>query len=177
MGGLGGCLRERVGSFGWGKVVCCVLEPGFPSYGGIDSGRADCGRIGDILPLGKAKRGKAALKGWFVSSCFFLFSSFFLFVVFFFLFFFFFFFYFLFFGGPCSERERERKKERKKESMVGDEKEREGRGIKNVFFSLLFFLFLEAVCFVDWRERDGGLFVFVKERKKGVGKFGGEGGS
>ena len=60
--------------------------------------------------------------------------------------------------------------------MVWDEKERERRGIKNVSFFLSFFLlFLEAVRFVDWRERDGGFFVFVKETKKGAGKFGGGG--
>lgn len=49
--------------------------------------------------------------------------------------------------------------------MVWDEKERKGRGIKDVF-SLVFSLFIEAICSVDWRERDGGLVVFVKERKK-----------
>ena len=123
-------------------MVCCVLESDFPSGGGIDSGRADWGRIGDIQSLENAKRGKAALKGWFVSSSFFFFFFFFFFcviffffffvVLFFFFFFFFFIFFLLFFGGPCSEK-REREKERQKESMVWDEKEREGRGIKDVF--------------------------------------------
>ena len=47
-------------------MVCCVLEPNFPSDGEIDSGRADCRRIVNNQPLENAKRGKAALKGWFV---------------------------------------------------------------------------------------------------------------
>ena len=114
-------------------MVCWVLEPNFPSDGEIDSGWVDCRRIGDIQSLENAKRGKGeSCVERVVCFVFLLFFSFLFFVR---------GTYLLLLLFPLFWGALFGKRERKKESMVWDEKEREGRGIKEFFFLFFFAVF------------------------------------